>query len=120
MKVHSLLKERVGKSIFMLSISVEPHIDSADKLRKYAALYGEPKKGWLYLTGNYDGIDLLRHRLGVYDPDPIIDKDKTQHSGIITFGNDKTNRWAALPALMNSEELVRTILRITRGEKDKR
>ena len=61
-------------------------------------------------------INLLRRILGLYDPDPVIDADKTQHTGLITFGNDRTGRWAALPALMPSEELARTILRITREQ----
>ena len=75
---------------------------------------GGEKDGWLYLTGAYDDIDRVRRSLGVYDLDPVIDADKSEHSGLITFGNDRTDRWAALPALMNSHEIVETVLRITR------
>ena len=98
----------------MLSVSIDPDFDTPEVLRRYAERFGGQQTGWFYLTGDYDEIDLLRHRLGVYDLDPVIDADRTEHSGIITFGNDKTDWWAALPALMDSEEIVRTILRITR------
>ncbi len=111
--VHELLGHRVGRDVHMLSISIEPHIDTPDILKRYWKAFGS-KPGWLYLTGDYDEIDALRHSLGVYDLDPVIDADKTQHSGIITFGNDRTNRWAALPALMDPAGMVETILRITR------
>ena len=117
MKDHKLLGDRVGRDILMLSISIDPKVDTPAVLRRYFKMYDGPKRGWLFLTGDYDEIDLLRHKLGVYDLDPIIDADKTSHSGLLTFGNDRTNRWAALPALMNSEEIVETILRITRGKR---
>ncbi|MCH7892030.1 MAG: copper-binding protein, partial [Gemmatimonadetes bacterium] len=34
-------------------------------------------------------------------------------AGIITFGNDRTDRWAALPALMKADEIVETFHRVT-------
>ncbi len=111
-RVHALLGDRVGDDILMLSITLDPKTDTPGVLKRYSDLFGA-KKGWLYLTGNYDEIDLLRRRLGVYDLDPVIDADITQHSGIITFGNDRTDRWAALPALMESAEIVEAIYRFT-------
>jgi protein SCO1 len=116
MRVHQQLGDRVGRDILMLSISIDPAVDTPDTLQKYAARYGGNQPGWLFLTGEADDITLLRRILGLYDPDPVIDADKTQHTGLITFGNDRTGRWAALPALMPSEELARTILRITREQ----
>ena len=115
--VYEHLGGRMGRDILMLSISIDPNTDSPEKLRAYDAIFGGPRPGWLYLTGDYDEIDALRRGLGVYDLDPIVDADKTQHSGIVTFGNDRTNQWAALPALMDSNGLARTILRITRDRK---
>ncbi len=112
-KVHALLEDRMGEDVRILSISLDPETDTPEKLKHYAGLFGD-KKGWLYLTGDYEEIDLLRHKLGVYDPDPIIDADKTQHSGVVTFGNDRTDRWAALPALMKADEIVETFHRVTR------
>jgi protein SCO1/2 len=116
MRVHQQLGDRVGRDILMLSISIDPVVDTPEAWRQYAARYGGNQPGWLFLTGAADDITLLRRTLGVYDPDPVIDADKTQHTGLITFGNDRTGRWAALPALMPSEELARTILRITREQ----
>ena len=113
-KVHKLLRQRVGRDILMLSISLEGKDDTPEDLQRYIKRYGGPRSGWLYLTGDYDDIEALRYSLGVYDLDPVIDADRESHAGIITFGNDRMNRWAALPALMSSRGIARTISRITR------
>jgi len=112
--VHKELGDRMGREVLILSLTIDSHVDDPATLRSYIERNGGEKKGWIYLTGDYDDIDRVRRSLGVYDLDPVIDADKTEHSGIITFGNDRTDRWAALPALMNSEEIVETVLRITR------
>ncbi len=112
-KVQDLLGDRVGTDIFILSISLDPEVDTPQVLKAYADDFGAGP-GWVYLTGRFDEIDGLRHKLGVFDPDPIIDADKTNHAGILTFGNERTGRWAALPALLETEEIVKAVLRITR------
>lgn len=117
MKVHRILGKRVGKDLLMLSITIAPEVDTPEVLREYCESFGGEHEGWLYLTGDYHEIDDLRHALGVYDLDPVVDADRTQHSGIITFGNDRTDRWAALPALMNSVEIVETMQRFIGGSR---
>ncbi len=112
-EVYDYLAGRMGRDMLMLSISIDPEVDTPDALMRYAVIFDGPKPGWLFLTGDYAEIDQLRRSLGVYDLDPVVDADKTQHSGILTFGNDRTNQWAALPAMMDSKGLARTILRIT-------
>ncbi len=111
--IHRRLGKSVGKNVLILSISIDADYDTPEKLKEYVNKLGGELPGWLYLTGDYDEIEVLRRRFGVYDLDPVIDADKSQHSGIITFGNDRNNQWAALPALMDSEEIVETIYRVT-------
>ncbi len=113
--VHELLEEWMGRDITMLSLSIDPVVDTPEQLKRYWEVFGS-KPGWLFLTGDYDEIDRLRHELGVYDLDPVIDADKTQHAGIITIGNDRTNRWTALPIMMHVRQLAGTILRTTWDE----
>ena len=113
-RVHAQLGDRMGRDILILSLTIDSEVDDPSALREHIARNGGEKVGWLYLTGNYDDIDRARRALGVYDLDPVIDADKSEHSGLITFGNDRTDQWAALPALMSSQEIVETVLRITR------
>lgn len=111
-RLNELLEPWMGRDITMLSLSIDPKVDTPERLKRYWEAFGS-KPGWLFLTGDYDEIDQLRRQLGVYDLDPVIDQDKTQHAGIVTFGNDRTNRWTALPILMQVRQLAQTVLRTT-------
>lgn len=112
-RVHGLLGDRVGRDLFMLSISLDPTVDRPKTLKEYATRFGQ-FQGWYFLTGNEAEIEGLRRKLGLYDLDPALDRDKTQHAGIVIVGNDTTNRWSSLPALMDPRQLAQTVLRITR------
>jgi protein SCO1/2 len=113
-RVHGLLGDRVGRDLFLLSISLDPAVDRPKTLQEYAARFGQ-FPGWYFLTGNEAEIEELRRKLGLYDLDPVIDTDKTQHAGIVIVGNDSTNRWSSLPTLMDPRQLAQTVLRITRN-----
>ena len=112
--VHEALGAHMGEDMLMISISLDPAVDTPAALRQYDEIFGGPRPGWLYLTGDYDEIDGLRRALGVYDLDPVIDADREQHGGILTLGNDRTNSWAALPSMANSSELAKSIIWLTR------
>lgn len=112
--VHRLLGDRVGRDLFLLSISLDPAVDRPKTLKEYAARFGQ-FPGWYFLTGKETEIEELRRKLGLYDLDPVINTDKTQHAGIVIVGNDSTNRWSSLPALMDPRQLAQTVLRIARN-----
>jgi protein SCO1/2 len=40
----------------------------------------------------------------------VIDKDLEQHIGLVRFGNEAIDRWAACPALANAEQIVKSVL----------
>ena len=101
--------------ITFISISIEPDSDTPEQLSSYMARNGiENKPGvapWIFLTGNLEDIDSLRRSLGVYDPDPVVDADRRQHGGTLTYGNDRSNWWGATPALQLPELTVQTLVR---------
>jgi protein SCO1/2 len=108
-RVQKILGARVGREIFMYSITLEPERDTPRVLRAYAENF-KVGPGWLFLTGAPEDIELLRRRLGFVDPDPKLDADKTQHIGTLRFGNERLQRWAACPALSRPEQIARAIL----------
>ena len=110
-KVNDVLGQRMGRDITMVSISIDPIADTPERLKQYWESFGA-KPGWLFLTGKPQDVDRLRHELGAYDLDPAIDADPTQHAGFVTVGNDRTNRWTALPLQMDRRGFVETLLRI--------
>ena len=58
-KVQKLLGDRVGKDIFMYSITLKPEEDTPEKLAAYAKAY-KVGPGWQFLTGNPQDVELLR------------------------------------------------------------
>jgi hypothetical protein len=48
-------------------------------------------------------MDAVRRKLGFYDTDPAADADIFRHTGMISIGNDKIDRWCMMPALVRRE-----------------
>ncbi len=110
-QVQNALGERLGREVFIYSITLDPQTDTPEVLKQYAEGYGA-KPGWYFLTGQDEEIQVLRRKLGIYDRDPVIDADKTQHVGLIVYGNEATGKWGAVPALLASERIVQAVLRV--------
>jgi protein SCO1 len=112
LEVYRRFGPRMGRGIHMLSISLTPEHDTPEMLRAYAAQFGGTPPGWLYLTGDRADIEKLRRAMGIYERDPALDADNSIHAGVLTFGNDRTDQWRALPALLEPRDLVAAIARI--------
>jgi protein SCO1 len=109
-KVQKILADRIGRDIFMVSITLKPLEDSPAVLKKYAEEHGI-KPGWALLTGKPDDIELLRRSLGFTNLDPVLDQDKSQHIGNIRYGNEPMLQWAAMPGMAKPEEIAHSITR---------
>jgi protein SCO1/2 len=109
LEVQRLLGERIGRDIFMYSITLQPELDTPAILKGYAETFGV-QPGWAFLTGERADIETLRRKLGFVDPDPFIDGDIEQHIGLVKFGMEKLDRWAGVPALAAPSQIVRSIL----------
>ena len=110
-RVQELLGDRVGKDIFFVSISLPPEHDTPEVMAAYAKAHGVGP-GWVFLTGQKDDIELLRHRLGFWDIDPAVDADPEQHLGTVRLANEPMHRWAMSPSLLSPTALVRAVHRV--------
>jgi protein SCO1 len=88
-QVHALLGERVGKDIFMYSISIDPDNDTPAAMKRYMHMFGVGK-GWTFLTGKREDINKLQRSLGLRIIDP---KKVTDHDTSLMMGNEKTGQW---------------------------
>jgi protein SCO1 len=107
-KLQRALGERAGRQVFMYSISLKPHEDTPADLKKYAAAH-EIGPGWLFLRGSASDTERLRRTLGFTDPDPVRDKDISNHIGLVLTGNDRIDRWAACPALADANQIMKLV-----------
>jgi len=115
--VQEILRARVGRDVFMYSITLDPVNDNPQVLRSYARAFGV-KPGWEFLTGEKEDIERLRRNLGYVNLDPVKDKDPSQHSGMLRYGIEPMERWAGCPILSRPEVIARHLAWIEpRGER---
>jgi protein SCO1/2 len=108
-KVKRLLGDRVGRDIFMYSITLKPAEDSIEDLRQYAQ-HHDVGDGWMFLTGSPGDIDHLRRALGFSYSDPVEDADLSNHIGMVRYGIEPLTRWSACPGMANPEHIARSML----------
>ena len=108
-KVQQRFGDRMGRDVFMYSITIKPEVDTPAVLKSYAEMHGAGP-GWLFLTGNSGDIDLVRRTLGFVDRDPAAARDASSHIGMVLYGREPLNRWASCPALGNPDQIYKSVL----------
>ena len=107
-RLQQVLGDRVGKDIFMYSFTLKPKEDNVEALAHYAHMH-KTKPGWLFLTGSAADMETLRRKLGFVDPDPEVDKDLSNHIGVIKYGNEPLERWGGCPGMSSPEWIAETL-----------
>ncbi|HEY9402653.1 MAG TPA: SCO family protein [Pyrinomonadaceae bacterium] len=101
-KLQTAFKERMGKDLYIISISVDPTVDTPQALKEYAKkLNAAP--GRLFLTGKKENVDWALYKLGQYV------EQREQHTNIFIIGNERTGLWKKAFGLAKPEELVKIV-----------
>jgi protein SCO1/2 len=108
-RVQEQLGDTVGRSVYLVSISVDPVNDTPAVLKAYAERAGAPI-GWDFLTGEQEDIELIRRKLGVFDREE--DDNPTLHTGMLVYGNEPRGKWNAINAMALPDLIVRGVRRI--------
>ncbi len=90
-EVQKILGDRVGKDVFMYSITVDPNFDKPSVLKAYSQRF-QTGPGWLFLTGKEADIILLRKKLGLYNEEEQSG-NLSAHTLSLLIGNQSTGRW---------------------------
>jgi protein SCO1/2 len=107
-RLQNILGSRVGKDIFMYSFTLKPKEDNVDALAHYAHMH-KVKPGWSFLTSSAEDMETVRRKLGFVDPDPQVDKDLSNHIGVIKYGNEPLERWGGCPGMQAPEWIAETL-----------
>lgn len=101
-KIQDFLGQRLGTDVFILSITVDPVIDTPARLKEYAKTY-HAKLGWHFLSGKKENVDWALHKIGQYVA------NKEDHVNILVVGNEPTGLWKKSFALASPAELIKTV-----------
>lgn len=106
-RVQKLLGDRVGRDIVMISITVDPEIDTPPVLKAYAGKFGV-QPGWYFLTGAKPNVDGVLAKLGGSV------SDKNDHSSVVLIGNVARGGWQKMLAIGNASAIANVALELAR------
>jgi protein SCO1/2 len=101
-KLQDALGDRLGKDAVIISISVDPTVDTPPALKAYAKKLNA-RPGWYFMTGDKQNVDFALKKLGQF-----VD-DKQDHLNIFIIGNERTGLWKKAFGLAPPEELVKLV-----------
>lgn len=107
-KVQKRLARHVGRDFFFYSFSLKPAEDTPAAMKEYAKRHGVGR-GWLFLTGAPEALELVRRSLNFVYDDPTEDADKSRHVGMLRLGDEAAARWGTCPARANPKHIARSI-----------
>ena len=101
-KIQAALGDRLGKSVFLVSVSVDPETDTPPRLKEYAQKF-HAKPGWTFLTGKKENVDWALYKLGQYV------EGKDDHTTVIIVGNEATGLWKKMFGMGKAAELIEIV-----------
>jgi protein SCO1/2 len=117
-KVQRLFEARLGRELFMYSITVDPEHDTPRALRAFAREH-QAGPGWMFLTGETAVIDLIRGRLFMspsehgHDHHGLVEDCSL---GLIRYGNEAVGLWGSVPAKTDPESIAKRLSWIEAGQ----
>ena len=101
-KIQEVLGDRVGRDVFLVSITVDPEVDTPARLKDYAQKF-HARAGWVFLTGTKENLNQALYKLGQYV------ENKEDHKTIFIIGNEPTGLWKKAFGMANAGELVQVV-----------
>jgi protein SCO1/2 len=101
-KIQNALGDRLGKDVFLVSISVDPVNDTPTRLKEYSQKF-HARPGWIFLTGKKENVDWALYKLGQYV------EEKNDHTSVLIVGNESKGLWKKAFGLAKADELIRIV-----------
>ena len=98
-RLQDLLGDRCGTSVRLISVSVNPTVDTPQRLHAWAARFSD-RPGWDLITGDKYQIDKLLKAINAFAP------DITEHSPLILIGNEATGVWTRVNGMAPPDQIV--------------
>jgi len=101
-KLQAALGDHMEKDVHIISISVDPTVDTPANLKAYAKkLNAGP--GWYFLTGDKESVDFALQKLGQFV------ENKQDHLNLFIIANERTGLWKKAFGLAKPEELMKVV-----------
>jgi protein SCO1/2 len=121
-QVQRLLRGRLGKDVFLYSITADPLNDTPQALARFATQFS-PGPGWLFLTGDQSSLAALKNAFFVHpgghhhhDGASNASGHNAAHAkampkpdcsmGLMRYGNDASGLWGSVPTKTDPAMIV--------------
>jgi protein SCO1 len=104
------IKPDLAKEVQLISISVDPAVDTPEMLKAWAVKFGA-KPGWKLVTGSKPELDKLLRALGGFAA------RKEDHTPTVLIGDTKRNKWTRVYGLVKPAQLAETIEQLSENQK---
>jgi len=101
-KIQEALGDRIGRDVFLVSMTVDPETDTPARMKDYAKKF-HAGPGWIFLTGKKENLDWALYKLGQYV------ETKDDHTTVLIIGNEPTGLWKKAFGMANVAELVQVV-----------
>ncbi len=98
-QMQAQLGERLGRDVLLISISIDPNVDTPARLQAYADRF-HARPGWLFLTGDKGNVDQVLLGLGAYSASPA------DHAAMILVGDGAVGGWTRFYGFPAPEKLI--------------
>lgn len=98
-RVQHRLGERLGRDLWLVSVSLDPVRDTPARLKGYAARYGAGPH-WKWLTGKQEDVEQVLKGLGAYTP------NFSAHVPMVLVGDARSGSWTRLNGFPAEERIV--------------
>lgn len=101
-KLQSLLGDRMGKSVYLISVTTDPVKDNPEKLQAWAKRY-QLKAGWTLVTGDESEINKILVQLTGGSAGAGM------HFPVTFVVNDQKGTWISSTEIVAPEQLLKTV-----------
>jgi protein SCO1/2 len=108
-KIQDKLANRLGKEVYLVSLTVDPMMDTPERLKDFAAKF-QARRGWYFLTGSKTNVDFALNKLGQ------AVKDKNDHTSVWILGNESTGLWKKLFGMAKVDDLMLAIEEVVKDK----
>lgn len=105
-KVQNMLQDRLGKDVFMYTITTNPERDTPEDLKQLAEKHGA---NWQFITGKPENI---REILGAFNARGSL-------HALSWIGNEGTGRWMNKPSRLHPLYIAEAVARLSTGKEHK-
>jgi protein SCO1/2 len=106
------LGARLGKDVWLLSITLDPAADTPLRLKEFADQF-EPNPGWLWLTGKATDIESVLNGLGASSA------NVKEHAPLTLIGDGKYGVWTQLNVLPSPARIETELERLWVARRDR-